>query len=309
MFGGDLTVTSVYGEGSAFTLEIACGVVSSPDQIDAQPTTTAPAPATALATTGPIGGRVLLAEDGPDNQRLISLYLRKAGIDVEIVGDGRTAVERAMTELSAGKPFDVILMDIQMPEMDGHTAVAQLRQFGYTRPIIALTAHAMPEDRARCMASGFTDYTTKPINRTLLIQMLATHIQQPTSTPVAGNAVTQETQCTPTLRSELADDPDLHELIDGFVAQLPEVVNELLEFMQSKDSAGLASSLHRIKGTMGSYGFSSVTSIAQRAESHLRTHDNPSDVDVATLAPDIDELVKAIRSIEQYPREKDRHVH
>jgi PAS domain S-box-containing protein len=311
MLGGDLTVSSVYGEGSAFTLEIACGVEETPDRPGTQAPAAKAPPATLPATTGPLGGRVLLAEDGPDNQRLISLYVQRAGAAIEVVSNGRAAIERAIAARSAGEPFDVILMDIQMPEMDGHTAVAQLRQLGYELPIIALTAHAMPEDRARCIASGFTDYATKPINRALLIQMLAGYInrQKPETNSNMVSTVAVAAQNTLVLRSELADDPDLRELLDSYVADLPNVVNELLELVRSNDNEGFASVLHRIKGTMGNYGFSSVSRIAQRAESHFRKDENPIDVDLDALAPDVDELVKAIRSIERYPSEKDCHGH
>ncbi len=117
--------------------------------------------------------RLLLAEDGLDNQRLISHVLRKAGADVTIADNGQIAVELAMAALIEAAPFDVILMDMQMPVMDGYTATTRLRESGYTRPIIALTAHAMSHDKKRCLDAGCDDYATKPINRAALISMVA----------------------------------------------------------------------------------------------------------------------------------------
>jgi PAS domain S-box-containing protein len=114
------------------------------------------------------GLRVLLAEDAPDNQVLVSLFLKTAGAHVDIAQNGVEALERAQKE-----EYDVVLMDIQMPELNGYKATEALRESGFTKPIIALTAHAMEEERERCLRSGFNDYLTKPVNRKRLIREIA----------------------------------------------------------------------------------------------------------------------------------------
>lgn len=111
------------------------------------------------------GVKVLLAEDAPDNQVLVSHILRIAGASVEIASNGQEAIEKAGQDV-----FDVLLMDLQMPIIDGYEATAELRQRGYTGKILALTAHALTDERERCLRSGFDEHISKPINREALIE-------------------------------------------------------------------------------------------------------------------------------------------
>ena len=112
---------------------------------------------------------ILLAEDGPDNQRLIAFLLRRAGADVEVAENGQIAVDLALAAKQSGSPFDVILMDMQIPVMDGYEATQKLHSAGYRRPIIALTAHAMAADREKCIEAGCDDYISKPIDSKKLV--------------------------------------------------------------------------------------------------------------------------------------------
>ena len=135
-----------------------------------------------VATRDLTGVSVLLAEDGLDNQLLIQLLLRKAGATVEIVDNGRSAVKKALAQ-----PFDVVLMDVQMPEMDGHEATRILRERGYDKPILALTAHAMTTDRQRSLAAGCNAHLSKPIDRDRLLETVAEHVGKSPHRPCAAN--------------------------------------------------------------------------------------------------------------------------
>ena len=158
MLGGDLQCRSEQGAGSVFAFTFPARICAAPNS--AKPSSDEP-------STRPLSARILLAEDGVDNQRLISYHLRRAGATVEVVGNGRLAVERALAaaEGTSETRFDLILMDMQMPELDGYGAASEIRRHGVDTPIIALTAHAMSGDRERCIAAGCDDYCTKPINR------------------------------------------------------------------------------------------------------------------------------------------------
>jgi signal transduction histidine kinase/CheY-like chemotaxis protein len=175
--GGDLTVRSHCGEGSTFSLTINTGPLKDVKMLDApavmdflKAEPPPPTPTDSETTTKPLlNSRVLLAEDGPDNQRLIAFILRKAGATVTVAENGQVAVELALRARSLGRPFDVILMDMQMPVLDGYGATRRLRELGHSEAIIALTAHAMASDREKCLHAGCDDFAPKPIDRRELI--------------------------------------------------------------------------------------------------------------------------------------------
>ena len=124
----------------------------------------------------PDGCRILVADDGRDHQRLLSFVIDKAGGDATVVENGQLAVDAALAATEEGAPFDVVLMDMQMPVMDGYEATALLRSRGYWRPIIALTANSLAGDREKCLAAGCDDYAAKPIDRRRLIAQVGAHV-------------------------------------------------------------------------------------------------------------------------------------
>jgi signal transduction histidine kinase len=186
--GGDINVRSEPGEGSTFALTIDPGPLAGVALLE-HPSEAIAAPAASPARGRPLPRldcRILLAEDGVDNQRFISFLLKKAGAEVTTVENGRKAMEMALASFPGwGRrhddlrlPFDVILMDMQMPVMDGYEATRRLRDEGYAGPIIALTAHAMADDRQKCLGAGCDDYATKPIDRAALLNLIAAMLEK-----------------------------------------------------------------------------------------------------------------------------------
>jgi CheY-like chemotaxis protein len=130
------------------------------------------------APAGQLDCRILLVEDDQDHQPLLSLMLKKSGAEVTIAENGRVAVDLTHASCEAGHPYDMIVMDLQMPVLDGVAATQELRAKGFSNPIIALTARAVSTDRDRCYAAGCDDFLSKPIARADLVRLLANHLNR-----------------------------------------------------------------------------------------------------------------------------------
>jgi CheY-like chemotaxis protein len=178
MMRGRISVKSDPGRGSTFTIAIPTGPLENVRFLEAH---------SLAGDRGDVIGqesqvaklppaRILLVDDGQTNRKLIGLILKRAGCTVETADNGRTALDLALTS-----QFDLVLMDMQMPVMDGYTASRRLRDAGQTVPIIALTAHTMAGDREKCLDAGCSDYLTKPINPEQMFEVIQRSLQQRTA--------------------------------------------------------------------------------------------------------------------------------
>jgi signal transduction histidine kinase/CheY-like chemotaxis protein len=264
--GGDISVESTLGSGSLFRVAIDCGSLEDVRLNNGkfcEPFRAASVQTLASTTPDTLPpARILLVEDGDTNRQLISLLLTTAGATVVCAENGQKGVWAAMQE-----HFDLILMDMQMPVMDGYTAARTLRSAGYTLPIIALTAHAMRDDQEKCLAAGCSDYLTKPVVIDQLFEKVRSAIRSESSEPSAPNDAiptsTLRTRIVSTLPIEI---PQFQRIVDDFKVRLAEKFIEMQSAREAEDWTTLASLGHWLKGSGGTIGFDCLTEPASKLE-------------------------------------------
>ncbi len=258
--GGDIIVDSSPNRGSCFTLKAKTPVSKDSQWINSNndiPTTEVSA---LTENIDLVCGRVLLAEDVEANQKLISHHLRRLGTQVEIAENGQIAVEKALSNT-----FDLVLMDMQMPVMDGMQAVKYLREHDYKVPILALTANAMTDDRERYQTAGCNGFLSKPIDRHEFNSTIKTYLTQP-------DDIDKDT--TPIYSSLIEDDPGLADLVINFHKDLPKIVQTLQEAYSQNDQVTLKAKLHDLKGLGGGFGYFKLSELAEKIELELNEHDD-----------------------------------
>jgi PAS domain S-box-containing protein len=267
--GGSLAVESELGRGSTFTATLPAG-----DLADVRVNERPPEQGrgdivdTREGKENLDGLRILLVDDGETNRKLIQLFLARQGADVTTAENGELAVAA-----TRGAHFDVILMDMQMPVMDGYAATRRLRSQGYDKPIIALTAHAMLGDRNRCEEAGCSGYLTKPVNVDELVRVVRSAAGGgsgaiPWST--AARAASAASAAAP-IRSTLPlDDPEIRALVAEFAATVPQRIDAIAQALATLDFDQAASLAHALKGAGGTAGFHCLTEASARLESSAR---------------------------------------
>jgi PAS domain S-box-containing protein len=263
--GGNLVATSKPGEGSVFRVTLDPGPIEGVKMLE---------PADALAATEGIdevsdetwtfsGGRVLVVDDGEENRELVTLVLEEAGLEVIGAENGQVGFDKCRAE-----HFDVVLMDMQMPVMDGYTATTLLRQAGMDLPIYALTANAMKGFEEKCLAAGCTGYLTKPVDIDLLLTTLAKILggkrvkaertPYEESAPAASGA--------PIVSRLASGGPRIQATIAKFAHRLDEKLDEMDVSWQGRDFDELAALAHWLKGSGGTVGYDAFTEPAKTLE-------------------------------------------
>ncbi len=282
--GGRLEVHSELGCGSVFTARVATGPLEGVRIVEPSAAATSCGDVSRRSEGPPSleGARILLAEDGDTNLKLINLILTRAGATVTTVENGQMALE-----IAGRKPFDLILMDMQMPVMDGYTATSALRDAGFAGPIIALTAHAMKGDEEKCLAAGCTAYLAKPIDSNKLIRAIASrlapHSAYGPEAPPSADA--------PLCSTLPMDDPDFRALAAEFADCLPTKIETLREACDAGDLPQVASLAHWLKGVAGSVGFAAFTAPAADLEQLARSGTADG---IGSLAEKIEDLARRV---------------
>ncbi|WNO60550.1 ATP-binding protein [Rheinheimera sp. MMS21-TC3] len=251
--GGDIVVESVKGIGSSFELRFNCqqAAVELVDIYQRDATDKSTGSAALYPDVDKL--HILVAEDNPDNQLLLSLMLEKASVSFVLVENGHQAVERALAE-----SFDIIFMDMQMPLMGGEEATRLIRYAGITIPIIAVTANIMTEDIEHYKLAGCQSVLAKPIIQAELMSVLSTYSKK---VEIAATS----------LDLQLDKDPQMQALKQHFTAQLPMLLAEFELLFASQTWDKLSFAAHSLKGSAGSMGYPELTTLASELEQSAKT--------------------------------------
>jgi len=296
LLGGDIRVNSRPGVGSTFTLEIDVGPADAIELIDIEEAVATVNDETAPASDGGLDlsdVRVLIAEDNPDNQKIITLLLEDTGARIDLAPNGVQAVERFFEAARQDDPYDLVLMDMQMPEMDGYAATRELRARGVETPVIAMTAYALDEDRDRCLGAGCDTHVAKPIapesmyEAVLRLVPKARRRQDEPTTPRDGTA-----QDGTRVMSSLAGVPGFEALLNEYVEAAAGMTQELRDLWERGEVEPARQLIHKIRGSAGSYGFGPVSKAAAACEIRILAGDDPAEV-----APQVEQLLHLLERI------------
>jgi PAS domain S-box-containing protein len=280
--GGDIYVESKEGEGSTFTAVFPLKFLESDTRNNSRKNCAAPAipglndtreiiltsddqlPPVTLKTDYQYrkpsshnirsGARILVAEDNPMNLKLLQIYLKDLPIEVDIAKDGKEAVGKALT-----KKYDLILMDVQMPKMDGYEATKLIRKVftNMFTPIVALTAHAMKEEDKRALSAGCNDYIAKPVLRDNLLDKIVPYLEPHVSDELSGEEENEDT-------GEI--DPDVRALIPWFLDGVDQEYRKMVSAFEKSDFETIKFAAHGLKGSGLSFGSEDITVVGGKIE-------------------------------------------
>jgi PAS domain S-box-containing protein len=274
LMGGRIGCESREGTGSRFWFELELPVWRADDDVAAKP---------AKALRGPGGLRLLIAEDNPANQLVARLTLERMGHQAVLANNGREALEALAKE-----HFDAVLMDCQMPEMDGYEATRRVRAGDVagvdpTTPIIALTAYALAGDKARCLASGMNEYVTKPLSMDHLRQALARcglDAGRPRTTPPIHTAPPMDVPQTPVLDEEqlrklsqlkaASGEPLTAQLFGMLIREMPSRITAMQGALEGREVEALTRVAHTLAGSCANLGAASLGTAARELENHAK---------------------------------------
>ena len=295
MLGGRIEVESRVGHGSSFRVTIDPGPLDGVIWVGATPASQRRVESVEPLRFMKVSGTVLLAEDSLDVQALIAAMLGRIGVGVETATNGCEAFDKVLAAQNNGKPYDLVLMDMQMPEWDGYEATRNLRAAGFRGQIVALTAHAMTGDRQKCIDAGCDDYLAKPINSGELAAAVSRYLQA-SCPPDPSPAETPSAAPCPTgglLRSKYFTLDARKKLLKGFVDGLSERIEKIESALAVHDVDSLIQTAHALHGAAGLYGYERLAKMALDVEEQAR--EGAALAEVEALARDLLELCSETR--------------
>jgi len=265
--GGEIRLKSDEGQGSVFTFTVPFTNNSPMWQPTADDLVVRQAakiewevPETDLSNV-----KILIVENTPDTQDLLTLFLEEAGADVTAASNGADGVSSVLKAIYADSPYNLILMDMRMPGMDGYAATRRLRSEGVTCPIVALTAFAMKHDEQACLDAGCNAYLSKPIDLCAMFKTIEKQLPHIKQRSVSESGVRLKA-----LISEKIADSRFQPLLQKYLARLPGMLDQLQAARDDGDLDSLLSVVHRLRGTAESYGFPQISAVADMCERALR---------------------------------------
>jgi len=265
---GKIWVSSTVGSGSTFCF--TASLASAADDTEATtPSENSVSPGAPEVPCEPRPLSILLVDDSEDNRLLVQSFLKKTSFKIDSAQNGRIAVEMFM-----GSVYDIVLMDIQMPVMDGYEATRQIRQRERSdgrraTPILALTAYALEEEMRKSYEAGCTGHLTKPVSKSALIEAIREHTKD---IPAAEETLTAGGTCNETAaKTVVRIDRDLEDLIPGYLRKRLADVRSIREAVGNNDLEAIRILGHTMKGSGGGYGFDRITEIGHQLEEAART--------------------------------------
>ncbi len=281
--GGNLRVKSVLGRGSNFTVTVDPGNIDEVKMLTSPSEAFSRTPRRGNTATGSLqrlaGMKVLVADDGDTNRRLIATVLKLAGATSTAVEDGQQAVDAIAA--NGQEAFDAILMDMQMPILDGYQATRKLRSQGITIPIVALTAHALAGSDEVCYQAGCSAYLTKPIDPEGLVEFLVAKIAirtreeapAPARLPAAPTPVTSSDD-DPIVSTLPMDDAEFRDIVKEFMGTLDGRMELMRQLLAKGEFRDLSLQSHWLKGAGGTVGLNVFTQSASRLEVAAKSRDS-----------------------------------
>jgi signal transduction histidine kinase/CheY-like chemotaxis protein/HPt (histidine-containing phosphotransfer) domain-containing protein len=291
MIGGELSVKSELGHGTTFRLQLEVGPVEELTMVGPMKLELADASDSIVETAESRldGCRLLVVDDGRNNQRILRFVLEEAGAHVDIADDGEAGVARAVAAMEACAPYHVILMDVQMPVMDGLEATRRLKRSGVTAPVIAITAYATTQDRQRSLDAGCIEFVTKPIIPDQLVDVVARHVEM-------RGAATAESIAAGDFSSTMADNPRFAPLLQAYLDDVPATIEQIESCFADGNQEGLLRSVHQLKGTARSYGYPELGRLAERCQDLLR-----GGTAIKDMADPVDALLRHLQALRSSP--------